>query len=900
MSPQLTRAYLLLEQSRFTDAERAFRAALSAEPDDAFIHVGLALALGGQDKYAEALVSAKHAIHLAPTESMPYYALALTQFQLDEPREALKAIREAIRIEPDDASFHAVLATIHHSQERHHEALDAADRGLSEDPAHPQCLNIRAAALTALQRHDEATKTIQHALSEHPEDAHTHYVTGLNLMHRGEHPRAIEHFREALRADPTLDQARAGIVECLKARNFLYRQLLAFFLWMSRKGGTFRNVLIFGAFFFFRGLRAFAEEYPAIKPVVIPLLVVYTLFVLLTWTGDPIFNLLLRLDKDGRIALNRREIRASNWIGGLLSGVAVSILLGFVTGQNLLFFVALGLYFLIFPMVVLFRASEGWPRRFMTYYLFGMVLVGAIGTGLGTWSAMQPASSPLNSGIKKAFMLCGILYLGASILASWVGNIIATANPNRSFWNFWRTKRGLGVAAFALIIVVLPLYLIWADDRADAKWSERVARHRAAGDPIAVEDFLSADRSDPPSDHGAAIIARLAARLAGIQAEPATSVLAFDASIALTGAFEPLPQRSEEPSRTFLAKHRDVVDQLLALPESAPHRLPSYVAVALDAFDIKPPSPLAPWLTASRLLSLEAWMGLLDQEPQRAQTAVLAQLRLAATLDGQAELITVATRSAIEANACFALELLLSRGEVDREILGDTATALDLRIGGPPIRRSVAYERARFVKYLEDWKTEKAPPLGDESAVGRRPRTNSRLRELQGRLVDEHAALIIASESVDNLRRFLAQLQNPNADEETKARNARVASMAPSTYRAVALYYDRVAMLRSARAGIAAELYRMDHGAFPKSWNDLSPSYIPSPSVDPYSDAALILEMTPSELSIRSVGRGSDLDRYADSVGARKRVEPVEMRLVTPERRAELANPAKSSNSDRD
>ena len=90
-------------------------------------------------------------------------------------------------------------------------------------------------ALVQLGRKDEAQQTLGSALANDPENALTHANQGWALLHRGDHAKALEHFREALRIDPELDWARAGIVEALKARHLIYRVMLRFFLWMGRQ-----------------------------------------------------------------------------------------------------------------------------------------------------------------------------------------------------------------------------------------------------------------------------------------------------------------------------------------------------------------------------------------------------------------------------------------------------------------------------------------------------------------------------------------------------------------------------------------------------------------------------------------------------------------------------------------
>lgn len=71
----------------------------------------------------------------------------------------------------------------------------------------------------------------------------------VQALHEGNPRAAPEHFREALRLEPDDEYARSGIVHALRARHFLYRLMLAYFLWMSRLSGTVQLALIFGAVF---------------------------------------------------------------------------------------------------------------------------------------------------------------------------------------------------------------------------------------------------------------------------------------------------------------------------------------------------------------------------------------------------------------------------------------------------------------------------------------------------------------------------------------------------------------------------------------------------------------------------------------------------------------------------
>ena len=104
---------------------------------------------------------------------------------------------------PHDADFFALLGNIQFAQRDWPAALDAAEKGLDFDAEHVGCNNLRAMALTKLGRTAEAGATLASTLARDPEDPSSHANQGWNLLHEGEPAKALEHFREALRRDPS-------------------------------------------------------------------------------------------------------------------------------------------------------------------------------------------------------------------------------------------------------------------------------------------------------------------------------------------------------------------------------------------------------------------------------------------------------------------------------------------------------------------------------------------------------------------------------------------------------------------------------------------------------------------------------------------------------------------------
>jgi tetratricopeptide (TPR) repeat protein len=315
MSVRIDRALLLIQQSRPADAERELMHALSENPSSARAHAYLALSRTELEKNAEALEAARAAVGLAPDEAFSHHIHGIVLHRQEREKEALKAVDEAIRLDPGNEEHFALLASIRLAQRDWQGALQAAESALRLNPEHVQSANLRAMALVRLGRKAEAMATVDFALEREPESALSHANQGWNCLHQNNPRRAQEHFREALRLDPELEYARQGMLEALKARNPVYRVMLAYFLWMGRQSGRMQAAFVIGTLFGGRFIRSAAENNPHLGMVLWPLLALFYLFIYLSWTAGPMFDLLLRLDRFGRLVLSRDERTASNWFG---------------------------------------------------------------------------------------------------------------------------------------------------------------------------------------------------------------------------------------------------------------------------------------------------------------------------------------------------------------------------------------------------------------------------------------------------------------------------------------------------------------------------------------------------------------------------------------------------------
>jgi tetratricopeptide (TPR) repeat protein len=379
MNPPLLRARVLIGQSRWDMAQAELRLALAQDGQNPELHSLLAFCLSHTKDFENAESEARTAVGLAPDRAASHRVLGIVLADRHKYAAAAAAVEQAIALDPSDVETFGTLARVRYAQEDWRGMLDASETGLAIDPEHTRCNNLRAMALIKLGRRAEAGQTLDAALARDPENAFTHANRGWALLESGKQNEALDHFREALTFDPGMKWSRAGIVESLKSKNFVYRRLLQYFLFMSRLSPRARWGIVIGAFVLQRVLVSFAADHPAAAPYCIPLLIIYGLFALLTWLGQPLFNLLLLTDKLGRRALSSDQRWQAVLIGSmLLTAIAMAVgtaMFSISEWKFLGYWTAVGIAAVSLPASAIFVCKAGWPRWTM---LVGTALLAII------------------------------------------------------------------------------------------------------------------------------------------------------------------------------------------------------------------------------------------------------------------------------------------------------------------------------------------------------------------------------------------------------------------------------------------------------------------------------------------------------------------------------------------
>jgi hypothetical protein len=152
--------------------------------------------------------------------------------------------------------------------------------------------------------------------------------------------------------------------------------------------------------------------------------------VVLTWIADPLFNLLLRFNPYGRLALTEEQRKSSNLVAGFLGMALLILLSGFVVGFTTpLLAAAAGCGLMVIPMAAIYQIRQGWPRKMMGVYA-GALAVALVTTIVLYWIG-DTGAGKIRGPLAMAMLISGGVFLLGILGVGWIANILL----------MWRVKR---------------------------------------------------------------------------------------------------------------------------------------------------------------------------------------------------------------------------------------------------------------------------------------------------------------------------------------------------------------------------------------------------------------------------------------------------------------------------
>lgn len=375
----LQRASQLMSLKRFAEAEKAIMDVLITDPINPEAISMLAICKSELHNNSEALKLIHQAIGIRPDNDYYLYLASLIHFRNEDLKSAYRFVANAIAYNPNQADYFGLQAMILIGKKEWENALLSANKGLSIDGESLVNLNARSTALLKLNRKGEAFETIRESLYKDPENDATHANIGWGKLEQGNVHEALESFRASLQLNPENQNAKAGLVEALKARYWFYRIFLKYAFWVNNLKAGSQWVLLLGMYFGVKILQGIARLDPILKLLITPIIYLYLAFAFSTWLITPLSNLFLRLNIYGRYALTKNEVVSSNFVGLSLLLAILSLALFWASKSDIFLLSAIYFVFLMLPLGSMLRPTKERARLILLSYTVALALIGLMG-----------------------------------------------------------------------------------------------------------------------------------------------------------------------------------------------------------------------------------------------------------------------------------------------------------------------------------------------------------------------------------------------------------------------------------------------------------------------------------------------------------------------------------------
>lgn len=192
------------------------------------MHNNIAIALGSQHKYDDAVSHLLAALQLAPNYARSHYNLGVTLKFQGKFDEAISHFRQAVRLEPDYAQAYNNLGSVLASQGKFDEALTCVQRAIKLVPDYAEAYSNLGSILGGQGRLDQSIGHLHRALALEPDCAEAHNNLGIVFKMQGRLDEAADQFRQALQTDPNYAKANYNLGIVLKSQGKLDQAIAHF------------------------------------------------------------------------------------------------------------------------------------------------------------------------------------------------------------------------------------------------------------------------------------------------------------------------------------------------------------------------------------------------------------------------------------------------------------------------------------------------------------------------------------------------------------------------------------------------------------------------------------------------------------------------------------------------
>lgn len=215
-SPQAIQTLInTLNSGQLAQAESLAKDLIAKHPNTFILHHVLALALDGQQKFAEAVTSYQNALKLQTSTPELQFNLGIALTQLNRLEEAANAYLQAIRLQPNFFEAYGNLGTILQRQGKLEEAIENYQAGLKINPQDARGYFNLGTALRDKGDLPAAINAYQKAIALLPNYTDAHNNLGETLRDFGDMDAAVKSYQAALALNASHANANYNMAEFL-------------------------------------------------------------------------------------------------------------------------------------------------------------------------------------------------------------------------------------------------------------------------------------------------------------------------------------------------------------------------------------------------------------------------------------------------------------------------------------------------------------------------------------------------------------------------------------------------------------------------------------------------------------------------------------------------------------
>ncbi len=153
-----------LNEGRYDEALKEFKAAETADAKLPFVHFNLGLTYVKQQEYEKARDEFLEDAKIEPDQALNYEQLGDLYWLMQQDENSEKSYRKAVQLNPQLVNSRIGLAKVYQRQQKYAQALTELDAAVKQDPARTDTHYLRGQTLVKLGRKDEAKKELAESL----------------------------------------------------------------------------------------------------------------------------------------------------------------------------------------------------------------------------------------------------------------------------------------------------------------------------------------------------------------------------------------------------------------------------------------------------------------------------------------------------------------------------------------------------------------------------------------------------------------------------------------------------------------------------------------------------------------------------------------------------------------